>query len=79
LLRGRETLNRPVPARLAATVDQNWAKNLDEEGGLVYKQVEIGEAKRKFRLKAVRPALLQDGHGASLKDRSGLVLMRGAT
>jgi hypothetical protein len=50
LLRGRETLNRPVPARLAATVDQNWAKNLDEEGGLVYKQVEIGEAKRKFRL-----------------------------
>ena len=25
-LRGRETLNRRIPGRLAGTVDQNWAK-----------------------------------------------------
>jgi hypothetical protein len=30
-LRGHETLNRPIPARLAGTVDQNWAKTLPRE------------------------------------------------
>ena len=32
-LRGRETLKRPIPARLAGTVDQNWAKTLPREAG----------------------------------------------
>jgi hypothetical protein len=32
-LHGRERLNRPGGA--GSTVDQNWAKNIDEEGRLV--------------------------------------------
>jgi len=52
-LRGRETLNRPIPARLAAPwtkTGPNWAKTLPTEAGWSICGVEIGEAKWKFRI-----------------------------
>jgi hypothetical protein len=49
--RGRETLNRPIPGRLAALWTKtglNWVKTLLREAGWSICGVEIGEAKRKF-------------------------------
>jgi hypothetical protein len=53
-LRGRETLNRPIPARLAASCNKTGPKPCEGKPfGLP--GVEIGEAKRKFRLRSSRP------------------------
>ena len=53
-LRGRETLNRPIPARLAAPWTKTrpkWAKTLPRQARLSIGGVGIGEAKRKFHLR----------------------------
>ena len=42
------------PGAAGGTVDQNWAKTLPREAGWSKYGVEIGEAKRKFRLIAER-------------------------
>jgi hypothetical protein len=53
-LRGRETLNRPIPARVAASCYKTGPKPCKGKPfGLP--GVEIGEAKRKFRLRSSRP------------------------
>jgi len=58
-LRARRRRDRPLSARLAAPWAKNWAITLPREAGWSICGVEIGEAKRKFRLSSYRRRFFQ--------------------
>ena len=66
-LRGREALDRPLPGGAGSAVAQNWSKTLMRKAVWSTKGLEIGEAKRKFRLTVERHMRL----GCWLRIRGG--------
>src|SRR5208282_2599854 len=68
---GAEVARRWVRGAAGGNVDQNWAKTLPSEAGWSQCGVEIGEAKRKFRLDR-RAA--KEPHTSPLEIRSNVSL-----